>query len=206
MLVKHSEWHFCSHPCHFAGNLAILEFWMFYSPCNYECLKPALFLSLCTKAIYCCLFFDKCTYCKALLIKASARCPKCKCKKASHTSRGLYQCEANVPVAILTWISRHQNLQNCFLLLAAGPRRSIQGNLILAAPKQRTQYTPAASTSGQSMGRRSNDEGGGSKGYIRSTQRGLMHSITDPPASIPWADLPGEPLPESVTGWFYSEV
>ena len=31
-------------------------------------------------AIYCCTSYDKCTYCKSLWIKASAKCPKCKCK------------------------------------------------------------------------------------------------------------------------------
>ena len=31
-------------------------------------------------AIYFCTSYDKCTYCKLLWIKASAKCPKCKCK------------------------------------------------------------------------------------------------------------------------------
>jgi len=43
-------------------------------------LKPALFLSLCTTVIYCCLSFYKCTLCKSLWIKAPAKYPKCNCK------------------------------------------------------------------------------------------------------------------------------
>ena len=31
-------------------------------------------------AIYCFTSYDKCTYCKLLWIKASGKCPKCKCK------------------------------------------------------------------------------------------------------------------------------
>jgi hypothetical protein len=44
-------------------------------------------------AIYCCTSYDKCTYCKSLWIKASAKCPKCKCLIRS-VDKGAH-CRAN---------------------------------------------------------------------------------------------------------------
>jgi len=57
---------------------------------NYESSKSALFLSLCSDILYISVSFNKCTLCKSLWIKASAKSPKCKCK-----------CNNTTPVLVL---------------------------------------------------------------------------------------------------------
>ena len=55
-------------------------------------------------AIYWCTFYDKCTYCKSLWIKASAKWPKCKCKCKStyHT------------INYNTWVHSCTRIENVF--------------------------------------------------------------------------------------------
>jgi len=72
----HSEWPFCSYPSYYAAtmklvysiNLAIMNAW------------KLLYSYLYVPQRYIAVSFNKCTYCKSLWIKASAKRPKCKCK------------------------------------------------------------------------------------------------------------------------------
>ena len=68
MLVMHSEWHFCSYPSYYAGNLAIMK--LVLLTCNYECLKPALTLTLL------CLFQQM--YLLKVAVDKSVKFPRCK--------------------------------------------------------------------------------------------------------------------------------
>ena len=51
--------------------------------------SPHPLLSVAPTAIYCFTFYDKCTYCKLLWIKASAECHKCKCEWSKSARGGI---------------------------------------------------------------------------------------------------------------------
>jgi len=76
MLVMCSEWHVCSYPSYYAGNLVIMKLVLLASQLwMLETSSIPVIMYHSDIAVS----FNKYTLCKSLWIKASAKCPKCEC-------------------------------------------------------------------------------------------------------------------------------
>jgi len=78
MLVTCSELHVCSYPSYLCRQLGN------YETCSINLVtmnaRNLHYSYLYVPQSYIAVSFNKCTLCKSLWIKASAKCPKCKCK------------------------------------------------------------------------------------------------------------------------------